>query len=221
MRAEALNTSSIDVARARDHFIGRFTAMACPCEVLVETSDEPLARHAAAIAAQCAWRIESKFSRYRDDNIVHRINTANGAPVVVDDETANLLDFAEALTTISEGAFDITSGVLRRAWTFDGGSRIPSQHILDDLRPLIGWNKVRWNRPQLQMQPQMQIDFGGIGKEYAVDSAARLIEDELGELSCVINFGGDIVVRHPRRDGTSWRIGIEAASAPGAALRLI
>lgn len=221
MRAAAVETFPIDVTRARDHFIGRFTAMACPCEVLIETCVESLARRATAIAADCAWRIERKFSRYRDDNIVHRINTANGGPVVVDDETSNLLDFADALTSISEGAFDITSGVLRRAWTFDGGSRIPSQQTLDDLRPLIGWNKVRWNRPQLQMQPQMQIDFGGIGKEYAVDSAARLIEDELGELSCVVNFGGDIVVRHPRRDGTSWRIGIEAAAEPGAALRLI
>jgi len=71
------------------------------------------------------------------------------------------------------------------------------------------------------MQPQMQIDFGGIGKEYAVDAAAQLIEEELGAVSCVVNFGGDIAVRHPRSDAAPWRVGIEAAAAPGSALGLI
>lgn len=201
--------------------MGRFTAMACPCEVLIETEEESVALRAVEVAAQCAWRIERTFSRYRDDNIVHRINTANGAPVTVDDETAKLLDFADTLTRISAGRFDITSGVLRRAWTFDGGSRIPTQSQLDELLRYVGWEKVRWNRPELQMQPQMQIDFGGIGKEYAVDAAAGLIEGELGQVSCLVNFGGDVVARHPRKDGAAWRVGIEAAAAPGSALGLI
>ena len=213
--------SLVDVARTGDHFIGRFTAMACPCEILIETSTEALARRATEIAAECAWRIERKFSRYRKDNIVHRINTANGAAVTVDEETAKLLDFAEALTRISGGRFDISSGVLRRAWTFDGGDRVPSQATIDELRRYVGWDKVRWSRPELQMQPQMQIDFGGIGKEYAVDAAAGLIAEEIGDVSCVVNLGGDVVVRHPRKDGSPWRVGIEAAAAPGSALGLV
>jgi FAD:protein FMN transferase len=221
LRQQTVTAHSIDVVRSDDHFAGRFTAMACPCEVLIETHEESLARRAVAIAAQCAWSVERKFSRYRDDNIIHRINTADGAPIVVDEETAKLLDFADTLTRISEGRFDITSGVLRRAWTFDGGNRIPSQSAIDALLQHVGWDKVRWRRPELQMQPQMQIDFGGIGKEYAVDAAARLIEDELGDVSCVVNFGGDIAVRHARKSGAPWRVGIEAAAAPGSALGLI
>ena len=67
----------------------------------------------------------------------------------------------------------------------------------------------------------MQIDFGGIGKEYAVDAAAGLIASELGEISCVVNFGGDIAVRHARKDGAAWRIGLEAAATPGSARGLI
>lgn len=212
---------ALAITRDSDHFVGRFTAMACPCEVLVDTQDESLARRAVDLAAQCAWRVEEKFSRYRDDNIIHRINTAEGAAVTVDDETANLLDFAAALTQLSEGAFDISSGVLRRAWTFDGGDRIPAQATIDELRRLVGWSKVRWSRPELQMQPHMQIDFGGIGKEYAVDAAARLIEEELGEFSCLVNFGGDVAVRHRRNDRAAWRVGVEAASAPGSAVGLI
>jgi hypothetical protein len=56
--------------------------------------------------------VERKFSRYRDDNIVHRINTARGAPVAVDDETAALLDYAATCWRLSGGLFDITSGIL-------------------------------------------------------------------------------------------------------------
>lgn len=214
---------SIHIAHNGDHWIGRFTAMASPCEVLIETREGHLARRAATIAAECAWSIERKFSRYRDDNIVHRINGANGTPIDVDEETAKLLDFADALTHMSGGRFDITSGVLRRAWTFDGSDRIPSQETIDELLRYVGWHKVRWERPrlQLQLQPGMEIDFGGIGKEYAVDAAARLIEVELGRISCVVNFGGDIAVRHPRSDGAAWRVGIEAAAAPGSPSRTI
>ena len=216
-----MSPPSITIVRSSDHFVGRFMAMACRCEVLIETDEELIAHRAVEIAAQCAWRIEAKFSRYRNDNIVHRINTANGAPVKVDDETAKLLDSAETLTRMSDGRFDITSGVLRQAWTFDGGDRVPSQSILDELLRYVGWDKVRWQHPVLWMQPGMQIDFGGIGKEYAVDTAARLIESQLGAISCVVNFGGDLVVSHPRRDGAPWRVGIEAAAASGSAHGLI
>jgi thiamine biosynthesis lipoprotein len=221
MQAQLAVPAPIEVEHLENHFVGRFTAMACPCEVLIETNSESVARLVADIAAQCAWRVESKFSRYRTDNIVHRINTAAGATVVVDDETANLLDFADALTRISNGRFDITSGVLRRAWTFDGSDRIPAQAEIDGLLRFVGWHKIQWSRPELRLQPQMQIDFGGIGKEYAVDAAARLIEEQVGDISCVVNFGGDVVVRHPRKDGSRWRIGIEAVAAPGTAQGLI
>jgi thiamine biosynthesis lipoprotein len=214
-------STSLDVVRGDDHFVGRFTAMACPCEVLIETRELQLARRIASIAADCAWRIERKFSRYRDDNIVHRINSTNGAAVTVDDETAKLLDFASALTAMSEGRFDITSGVLRRAWKFDGGKGVPSQETVNSLLRYVGWDKVRWKRPRLQLQARMEIDFGGIGKEYAADAAAQLIEQEAGDISCLVNFGGDIVVKHPRRDGAPWRVGIEAAAVPGSPAGLI
>src|SRR6185436_16520955 len=118
-----------------------------------------------------------KFSRYRPDNIVHRINTSNGLPVLVDEETARLLDFAATLTHLSDGAFDITSGILRQAWTFDGRGDVPRQQRIDELLALVGWRKVSWDSStrRLQMLPGMQIDFGGVGKEYAVDMAARAL----------------------------------------------
>jgi thiamine biosynthesis lipoprotein len=195
--------------------------MASPCEVLIDTTDATLARRIAGAVGDCAWRIEKKFSRYRDDSVVQKINTTAGEAIEVDDETANLLDFAATLTTLSEGGFDITSGVLRRAWTFDGSDRVPTQADIDALLPSIGWQKVRWQRPILQLQRGMQIDFGGIGKEYAVDSACTRAEEIASDTSVLVNFGGDVAVRHPRRDGEPWRVGIEHAERTGLPARLV
>ncbi len=201
--------------------MGRFVAMACACEVLIETDSESSARRIAAAVADCAWRIERKFSRYRNDSVVSRINLAQGKPIEVDQETARLIDFASTLHSLSEGRFDITSGVLRRIWKFDGGSQIPTQQAIDELLPLIGWNKVEWERPVLRMPAGMEIDFGGIGKEYAVDAAVELATLIAPELSCLVNFGGDVAVNRQRQDGEPWRVGVEAVRRAGSAAGLI
>jgi thiamine biosynthesis lipoprotein len=192
--------------------------MGGPCEVLAEIADENIARAVVNAIAACAWRIEAHFSRYRRDNIVARINASAGAVVEVDDETANLLDFAALMHRLSDGLFDITSGVLRRAWVFDGGHRIPTRAEIDELLPLLGWSKVQWDRPRLTLLPGMQIDFGGIGKEYAVDQAVRLAT-RATDAAVLVNFGGDLAVTRARDGNRPWRVGIEGigAGAPRAA----
>ena len=204
-----------------DHWVGRFVAMASPCEVLIDDGPSSLAQQVLNAVAAEAWRIERRFSRYRIDSAVHNINENAGCETVVDDECANLLDFAATLTRLSDGAFDITSGVLRKAWTFDGGEHVPSQLQLDALLESVGWHKVEWRRPILKLQRGMQIDLGGIGKEYAVDAAALLAERIAPGLSCLINFGGDVAVRNARQDGKHWRVGIENCTRMGAADRVV
>ena len=213
--------ASITLGCEAGHWVGRFVAMASPCEVLIEQAPQALAHQIVDAVAGCAWRIERKFSRYRSDSVVHKINSSAGHSVVLDEESAALIDFAATLTKMSEGGFDITSGVLRKVWTFDGGSVIPSQAQIDAVMTQVGWRHVQWRKPVLQMQPGMQIDLGGIGKEYAVDQAAARVENIAPGLSCLINFGGDVVVRNPRRDGQPWRVGIEAAEHAGTALHVV
>ncbi len=145
--------------------MARFRALGSPCEVLVDSLREQQAQAVASAVAACALRLDHKFSRYREDNIVARINGAAGRPMEVDEETARLLDFAELVWRLSDGKFDITSGVLRRAWQFDGGTGVPDADQVRALLPLVGWSRVRWQRPVLTLLPGMEIDFGGIGKE--------------------------------------------------------
>jgi thiamine biosynthesis lipoprotein len=198
--------------------VARFRAMGSPCEVLVDSSCEQQAQAVASAVAACALRLERKFSRYLPDNIVARINGAAGQSVDVDEETARLLDFAELVWRLSDGKFDITSGVLRRAWRFDGGTKVPDADQVRALLPLVGWSRVRWEKPLLTLLPGMEIDFGGIGKEYAVDQALTAAA-QVTSNPVLVNFGGDLAVTGPRRDGRPWRVGIEGiAAATGTAI---
>jgi FAD:protein FMN transferase len=203
---------SARLERRAGFWLGTFRAMASPCEVLVDGEEEAIARSVLDAVAAEAWRVEDKYSRYRTDNLVHAINTSGGRTVAVDEETAGLLDFSEQLFRISEGRFDITSGVLRRAWKFDGGSHVPVASEVEALRDLVGWHRVSWSRPALTMPAGTEIDFGGICKEYAVDRATEIART-LHTESVLVNFGGDLAVSRPRLSGLPWRVGVETPRA--------
>ncbi len=190
-------------------YLGAFTAMASPCEVLVDCDDEALALSICEAVMQEALRIEQKFSRYRDDNIVFRINNGKGKAVEVDDELARLLNFADQCYQLSHGQFDITSGVLRNIWRFDGSNRIPTRKQAKALLPKLGWKKVSWQAPTLILPEGMEIDLGGIGKEYAVDNAAQ-IASKIADVPVLINFGGDLFALKPPRNKKHWQVGVEA-----------
>lgn len=200
-------------------YAGRFQAMGSPCEVLTEAASVESARDLALQAATEAWRLEDKYSRYASGNIIDRINSAGGLPVEVDQETAQLLDFSVTVYQLSDGAFDITSGVLRRAWRFDGGDGIPDAGTVRDLLASVGWHKCNWQAPVLRLPAGMEIDLGGIGKEYAVDRAILILRDA-ASTPCLVNFGGDLAVTGPPQRRPAWGIGIEGSDL-GAADKLI
>ena len=199
--------------------VGRFRAMASPCEVLVDGADAEELQRVTDVVSDEVGRIEHLWSRYRKDNIVHRINTAGGRPVTVDAETAQFLDYAAKLHDWSEGLFDVTSGVLRRAWKFDGSDRLPAPEQVEALLPLVGWHKVDWQSPVLRMPMGMEIDFGGIGKEYAVDRACAAARQATSR-AVLVNCGGDLACTGPRASAEPWQIGIDTGVA-GAATPLV
>lgn len=188
--------------------MGSFRAMAGPCEVLVQGGERAQAERSLAIAEHEARRVERKFSRYRRGSVVDRINRASGKAVEVDEECARLLDFATVLHEMSEGRFDISSGVLRAAWRFDGGDRLPDPADVKRLCRRIGWDRARWDGSRLRLEPGMEIDLGGIGKEYAVDRCAHLLATQI-EAACLVNFGGDLATSRSRDADGGWRVGIE------------
>jgi len=184
-----------------------FAAMASPCEVLLPLTSEAAALELGALVAQEAWRVESKFSRYRNDSVTAWIHENRDSRIEVDKETASLMDFASRCFDLSDGLFDITSGVLRHAWKFDGSDRIPEVAAIERLMPRVGFEKLQWKSPQLFLPAGMELDFGGIGKEYAVDRAYNLLAARRST-PFLINFGGDLRANRPPSRGP-WQVGIE------------
>ena len=183
--------------------------MGCPCEIQLFTPSQNEASRIANIAIADVRRLEMRYSRYRSNSLLSEINrvAAEGGSIVVDQETASLLDYATTCYQQSDGLFDITSGILRRAWHFDT-NRLPDQSEIDLLLKKTGWHKLNWKTPELSFPTAgMELDFGGIVKEYATDRAAGLCI-EAGIHHGVINLGGDVKLIGPRADNTPWRIGL-------------
>ncbi|MDP9084994.1 MAG: FAD:protein FMN transferase [Pseudomonadota bacterium] len=187
--------------------------------VLVDTDDEALGDAIGEIVKTEALRIEAKFSRYRPSEVT-RINESAGSAVEVDDETADLIDYAKVCYLLSDGLFDITSGALRRAWKFDGSGNLPTGEQVGAALQYVGWERAIWERPMLRLRAGMEIDFGGFGKEYAVDRALELAAAQT-RAPVLVNLGGDLRVSGSRHDGTPWYVAIEDVDRAGAAAGLL
>jgi thiamine biosynthesis lipoprotein len=191
-----------------ERFRYTFPAMAGENVIELYASRRSEGDEAARAAIAEVRRIEAKYSRYRDDSVTSAINRAAGLdPVEIDAETGLLLDYADTCFRESEGKFDITSGVLRRAWNFRA-DRPPSRGAIEPLLSLIGWSRVTRDTGTIRLPTRgMELDFGGFGKEYAADRAAAvLLSHRLHH--AFVNLGGDVVVTGPQADGTPWQLGI-------------
>jgi thiamine biosynthesis lipoprotein len=200
----------------------RFRAMGSPCELKLHGRSRAALAPLAERCVREIARLELKYSRFRDDSLTAAIDRSAGCEegIVVDEETAALLDFADTAHRESGGRFDPTSGVLRRVWDFRS-NRLPDPDALAQVRGLVGWSKLRWQRPRLVLPiPGMQLDFGGFVKEYAADRVASLCR-EAGLVSGLVDLGGDLAVVGPHPDGSPWQVGIRNPRRPSEAIARI
>ncbi len=197
----------------------RLRALGSPCEFQLYGESQARLEEISHGMAQEIERIETKYSRYRDDTLVSEINckAGSGTFVEVDHETALLLDYAQTAFEQSGGLFDITSGVLRRAWNFRGQC-LPDKREVRELTRLVGWKRVERRKAKIHLpHAGMEIDFGGFGKEYAADRAAALAR-QAGVNAGLVDLGGDVCVIGPHPDGRPWQIGIRDPRDPNGAL---
>lgn len=188
-------------------FLGSFNAMASPCELLMAVDDEYIARQMLTIAYDEAKRIEHKFSRFIEANVVWQLNHAQGETTPIDAETVHLLQFAQQCFQLSESAFDISACPLMALWRFDGNHRVPLQTDIDAALLKVGFDRIALTDKTVCMPADMSVDFGGIGKEYAVDRTAQILASRWPKQSVLVNFGGDIACPITKSDG--WQVGIE------------
>ena len=186
-----------------------FKAMGSACEIVICATHQEEAEHCIELAINEVHRIEEKYSRYQINSIVSRINTAAGLDwIECDDETESLFNYADTLFKISDGLFDITSGVLRHAWDFKNPNLV-NQDTLNSLSQLIDWPSVKRKDGNIKLpKVGMELDFGGFGKEYAVDRAATILAGK-GLKHGYVNLGGDLRAIGPKPNGEAWIMGIQ------------
>jgi thiamine biosynthesis lipoprotein len=197
----------------------RFRALGSPCEFQLYGDSQDQLEEIAARGVEELRRIETKYSRYLADSIVSQINrnSGSGTFVKLDPETDRLFAYAHTAFDQSGGLFDITSGVLRKAWDFES-QRLPAEQEIRDLCKLVGWNRVEWRGGEIHLPRHgMEIDFGGFGKEYAADRVALQCREQ-GVAAGLIDLGGDVCVVGPHPDGSPWQIGIRNPRDPERAM---
>ena len=196
--------------------------MGSPCELRLYSSTKKSAQKVADAAILEVHRLEKKYSRYREDSVTSDINNSAGNKngIEVDAETALLLNYAQVGYEQSDGLFDISSGILRKAWDFRS-KLLPLQKDIDALLPFIGWDKLLWQAPHLCLPMKgMELDFGGYVKEYAVDVAANFCRSA-GISGGLVNLGGDICIIGPHPSGDAWKVGIRHPRNPNVPMSFV
>lgn len=199
-----------------------FLALGSQCTIRLDAERETDAEAASQAAIEEIARVEARYSRYRAGSELSRINAAAaaGSSVELDDETAALIDYAVACYRKSDGLFDISAGLLRHVWNFSE-PKLPADEAIAALLPRIGLDKVAWRPPHLRFTvPGMELDLGGIGKEYAVDRVAG-ISIALGIRHGLIDLGGDIRAIGPMPDGAPWIVGIRHPRKPDVTIATV
>ncbi|MCX7087504.1 MAG: FAD:protein FMN transferase [Methylococcales bacterium] len=192
-----------------------FKAMGSPCHLQFYAASAQQANGVYAAVVARITQLEQRYSRYRADSLISRINGAAGTGVktAIDAETFALLQYSEQCYQESEHLFDVTSGVLRGLW-HGGQTQLPTTADIHALLPRIGWEKVQWSRADIYLPlVGMELDFGGIVKEYAADVAASLCQQH-GIHSGIIELGGDVRIIGPMPNGRGWPVAIRDPRHP-------
>jgi thiamine biosynthesis lipoprotein len=160
---------------------------------------------------------EAKYSRFRPDSLLSRINAAAGRDwVEVDAEMDGLLKLCDTLHFMTQGILDPTTLPLIRLWNYKTDTpRVPTDAEIAAARALVGWKKVQRAPGKVFLpEPGMALDFGGFGKEYAVDLAAQIAIDH-GIPSALVDFGHDLRAVGVPPGRPAWHIGLEDPHRPG------
>ncbi|HEY4300408.1 MAG TPA: FAD:protein FMN transferase [Candidatus Didemnitutus sp.] len=195
-----------------------FAAMGTSCEIQYANpkGDTPAASFEAAALA---WvqAFEAKYTRFRPTSLVGRINSAAGvAWVNVDEDMEQMMKLCDALYLMTQGVLDPTALPLLRLWDWKAETpAIPSSEAIANARRLVGWSKVQRAPGKVFLpEPGMALDFGGFGKEYAVDMVAQIaLNHDLADV--LIDFGHDLRALGTPPGRPAWHVGLEDPTHPG------
>lgn len=199
-------------------------AMATRFEMVLHGDDPVRLRAAGEEALDEVERLESQLSLFRTSSEIAHLNArAALEPVRVTPALFALLEHAKVLHQETQGAFDITIAPLVRCWGFMGGKGVVAKKAaVAAAMEIVGMQYVQLNREERTvrfLRPGVMLDLGAIGKGYAIERAAELLQ-EAGITSALLHGGTSTVYALGCPPGAeSWQVAIENPDAehkPGA-----
>lgn len=144
---------------------------------------------------------------------VCRINEAAGSgPVKVDQDVFAMLLLSRRYYGLTQGTFDITIGPVMDVWGFGKPEQtVPSSYDLQKALSLVNGGRLlldEQERTAFLQSPGMSVDLGAVVKGYAVEKAARFLEEH-GVERALVNAGGNIRTIGKNKEGSAWKIGIQ------------
>lgn len=170
-----------------------------------------------------ADKYENLLSATIETSDVSKINAANGSPVTVSPETAELIREGIDYGTLSNGQFDITIGKLSSLWDFsENPGIVPDADAITSAVSTINYQNITVSGNTVTLNDSdAAIDLGGIAKGFIADKMKAYL-NENGITSGIINLGGNVLIIGPKEDGSDYRIGIQKPfSDTGTALATV
>jgi thiamine biosynthesis lipoprotein len=158
-------------------------------------------------------RIEKLLTTFSEDSETNQVNQNAGIkPMPVSRETFELVKRSVMISKVTQGAFDISYGSIdKRLWNFDQQmTALPDAETARQMVRLINYRNIILNDNDCTIflaEKGMRIGFGGIGKGYAAERA-KLIMQQQGVTSGVVNASGDLTAWGTQPNGNKWTVGI-------------
>ncbi|GAB4286271.1 MAG: FAD:protein FMN transferase [Ignavibacteriaceae bacterium] len=186
-------------------------------EITVTASDETLAETAIRNAFDEINRVDSLLSTYIPESPVSQFNASTDSVLQINTEIFNLMKICDSVNNISRGKFDASLENLIRVWGFDSDTpHLPEAEEIKSALSQCGWKNIRlFGENTVFRSNFVRLNFGGIGKGYAVDKAMEVLK-KMDINSAILNAGGDVKVF-----GSVMIIGIRNPYESGAIINSI
>ena len=163
-------------------------------------------------------RLEEILSTWRDTSEVSRLNRDAGGPWQrASPELVELCALSVEHSARTGGAFDVSAGPLIELWKQAvHANAAPAEGDLLRALDRTGFTGILIDRPRGMVRlakPGMALDFGGIGKGFALDRAARLLE-ERNIHSALLDFGGQLLALDAPPNEAAWIADVRDPAEP-------
>ena len=187
--------------------------MGCRFEITAIATTEQIAWDGINAGIKEIQRIELLISSWDKNSQTSKINAMAGKEaVVVDRELFDLIYRAKKVSSLTDGAFDISFASMPRVWEFDKLEHpLPDTYVIKTARKKINWENIVLNSENNTVflkEEGMKIGFGAIGKGYAANRAKQVIEKIDGIKGGLVNASGDLIAWGANSKPNDWQIQI-------------